>query len=106
MRRSLLIFTLLMVGGCAARSGPQQQSQFPTRIEAYDNATVASALVFDPPVISNQPAPDLSRDDRGIAAFAGYDEGITTFFYLRINDRQLLDDHDRGQYERRAVSET
>jgi hypothetical protein len=114
MRWSLLIFTLLLAGGCA--TSRQTASNAPAReattctVASDGDAVAASALVFDPPVTSIQPAPQLARDERGIAAFAGYDEGITTFFYLRVNDRQLLDSGGRGgdfgQYERRAVSET
>ena len=112
MRASSLIFTLLLAGGCVTtrHAASTAQPTAPSSASVFDDATVAAALVFDPPVMSNQPAPQLSRENRGIAAFAGYDEGFTTFYHLRVNDRQLLDSGGRGgdfgQYERRAVSET
>ena len=71
-----------------------------------DSAIVAAALVFDPPVIASEPAPSLDRDGRELSAFVGYDQSVTTFYYLRNNDRQSFDDPINGRFERRAVSES
>lgn len=70
----------------------------------------AAALVVDPPVLAGNPVVDLSREDRGPAAFAGFEDSTTTFYYLGIDD-WYSDDNGRrdGQnedFQRHAVSET
>ncbi len=67
------------------------------------DVVVASALVFDPPVIADDAPLELNRADRGPAAVVGYDELIEEVFYIRLDDRQRSDGFDR--YERRAVTE-
>jgi hypothetical protein len=73
--------------------------------DPFDDATSASALVFDPPMLAGDWAPDLARDTRQPSAFLGYDEVTTTYFYLRTDDRQVVTDWQGDRYERRAISE-
>jgi len=107
---SILVISL---AGCAmqpASVAPVQQ------VRTYTDVT-ATALAFDPPVLAGYPEVDLSRDGRGPAAFDGFQEGSTTYYYLRSDDwysdfsgqgggrgggRGLNSDN----YQRRAVSET
>lgn len=63
----------------------------------------ASALVFDPPVVWDMPALNLSRVGRQPEAFWGYDQGTTTFYYLRSEDHQF--DNSLDGVDRRAVTE-
>lgn len=66
-------------------------------------STVASsALVFDPPLTLSEPRLDLSRQLRGEAAFAGFEDSTVTYFYVRTDDRQTNDFTDR--YAREGYS--
>jgi len=104
MRLVPIIFLAVMLAGCAA----QQTGVSPDQpvMAAYTNGG-AGALAFDPPVLAGVPRLDLSRDDRGPAAYAGYQDTTTTFYYLRVDDRQG-DRRCRSRYgyDREAVSET
>jgi hypothetical protein len=84
-------------------------------------AVPAAALVFDPPMIQNDPPLQLSRADRQPSAFLGYDGPIVESYYIRFDDRQVgygLNGRFSGSgggrfgasgnfdmYERRAVTE-
>jgi len=46
----------------------------------------AAALAFDPPILAGENRLDLSRDGRDTAAFAGYQDTTTTFYFLSVND--------------------
>ena len=103
---SLLAITL---GGCASQTASVAPVQQPI---VYSEAD-ASALAFDPPVLAGTPRVDLSRDGREPTAFEGFDEGATTYYYLRTDD--IYSDFAGGggrrggnldNYNRRAVSET
>jgi hypothetical protein len=99
MRLVGVILMVLVVGaGCA-------RLQQPTGIHRYGDH-IASSLAFDPPVIADEPALELSRAGRGTTAFVGFEEVITTHFYLRTDDHQRFYDRDGGHFDRRAVSET
>lgn len=116
MNRAMLFLTYLLAAGCAARpTGPSsqrgQQDQDAGTVQASDtidaereyHAVPASALVFSPPLAPPDLEPALARSGRDVSAFLGYDEIITEYFYLRVDDRQS--DTFRDNYERRAVSE-
>jgi hypothetical protein len=98
---------VLVLGGCAVQPKAVSSRQRPG--DGYSLAT-AGALALDPPVLAGAPRLDLSRDDRGPAAFAGFEDSSTTFYYLRVDDwysdfnggRDRL----RDDFGRRAVSET
>jgi hypothetical protein len=137
LRRSLLIFAFagLTVGcqttrptapvaerpsssssSCACSSAPV--AVVPAREE---QAVVASALVFDPPVAADQPPLELSRAEREPRVSVGYDGPIIENYWVRTDDRQMTSTgftgvHGSGsggpnsgriydQFERRAVTE-
>src|SRR5262245_38018354 len=104
-----LILTLLsLAGGCSSPQLPKKaaagQEEPVTVVLASYQPVRAGALVFDPPVISDQPPLDLTRDDRNPGAFVGYEPLTATFFYVRTDDLQG-DQFGRngGLYQRRAV---
>jgi hypothetical protein len=87
-----ILLGFMTVSGCASKP-PQSvvivnssATVEPARI--YDDA-VAAALVYDPPVVANSPRIEISREGRAPEAFAGYEELTTTYYYLRVDDRQL-----------------
>ena len=107
MRCLALVLAGMLLTGCAGRA------KAPARVEAREverenywyEARTASALAFDPPVVASAVTRDLSREGRGPSAYVGYDEVVTTRFYLRQDDRQVIYGDDAGRFERRAVSE-
>jgi hypothetical protein len=112
----MLILTAWL-SGCAARADLSEspatqidalgaQIDAPAAMVAIQPAEIsapAAALVFSPPITLNQPPLDLSRDRRAPAAWAGFEERVTTFLYVRIDDYQTQ--HHRERYDRRATSE-
>lgn len=110
MRWSLLLILFPIVSfGCASRPvEPAHSCQTshdcpPVATVAIEDSAVAAALVFDPPVMVNNPPLNLSRSARNPAAFVSFDQTITTFYFLRSNDRQII---GAAPYaERRAVTE-
>jgi len=88
-----LVILISCLGGCAAK--PQAQTP---PLREYEPA-LASALVLDP-AIPSAPAIDLARASRQAEAFVGYDSLISTYSYLRIDDRQRS---DGDRYERRSI---
>ena len=116
------LLSILLVGGgvgCSHSKKPSRADRDEIRRDARDavsdstdtydlpqhyDAVTASALVFDPPV-ADVSAQALVRDGREPSAFVGYDSLITTYFYLRIDDRIREGDGRGDRYERRAVSE-
>ena len=87
----------LGVAGCATQPPPvpQQASYVPV---------AAAALAFDPPIASDQPLPDTSRDGRSPSAFVGYEESVTTVssVYQRDEIRAANGDFDRRAYTGRT----
>ena len=92
---------LLILGGCASRSGPR------TPVTTYEDSP-ATSLVFDPVNPGDGVAINLWRDGRGPAAFAGYEGLTTTYIDVRTYDRQTNDGSDfylrRTWMERVGVS--
>lgn len=105
---SVLLLGVTLVG-CASIPQPQPAA-VASVASVYDDA-VAAALVYDPPVVVNSPKFDVSREGRGPAAYAGFDEVIATSYYLRIDDRQLGygdwhgHSHNNDRFERQAITE-
>jgi hypothetical protein len=95
MRRVLATITAVMLAGCAA---PAQKASEPVAVPLTSSSSASSALAFDPPVTQFEPTPDLSRSTHGTAAFAGFEDTTTTYFYVRTDDRQTQD--DTGRFER------
>jgi len=71
----------------------------------YEGA-VAASLVYGPAAPPYSGQIDLSREGRAPAAYAGFDDVITTYYYLYQDDRQLQcggQSHDR--FERQAITQ-
>ncbi len=106
VKRTGLIIALALLAGCAAHqpmNAARSTPRAPTLDELAQPASASSALVFDPPVTLGMPQLDLSRDQRQPQAFWGYDEGSTTAYYIRTEDRQIDDSFDG--IHRQAISE-
>src|SRR4051794_20671548 len=111
---AFILLGLMTVGGCASKPQPVvmiNSTATPEPAHIYDDA-VAAALVYDPPVTANSPRIEISREGRAPAAFAGYEELTTTFYYLRVDDRQLnyggsngSGGHNNDRFERQAITE-
>jgi hypothetical protein len=99
MRIVLILMSGLLVCGCAS----QRQAPAPTTqaVPSYEPSG-ASALIFEPTSPAG-PRIDLARRDRQPGAFGGYETLISTYFYLRVDDRQRS---DGDRYERRNITET
>lgn len=107
MRCLALIVVGMLFTGCASRAKTSQPAEArvePERMDYWYEATTASALAFDPPIVASAVTPDLSRAGREPSAYVGFDSVITTHFYLRTDDRQVIYGEDAGRYERRAIS--
>lgn len=98
IRRALLIFCV-MVTGCAAQRG---NSAKPQAAMEYEPAS-ASALAFDSPVAPLYPLPGLERGPREPSAFAGYQDTVTEFFAVSVDDHQSSDPYN-DTYDRESVS--
>jgi hypothetical protein len=108
MRCLALIIAAMLLTGCAGRAKTSQRLQAPPEAELVNYwyaPSTASALAFDPPVVASAVTPNLSREGRETTAYVGYDEVITTHFYLRYDDRQVIHGSGPERYERRAISE-
>jgi len=108
MRCLALIIGGMLLAGCASRGKTSPPVALQPEVERENywyEARTASALAFPPPVVVDAVTPDLSRAGRGEAAYVGFDEVITTHFYLRHDDRQVIQGSGPDRYERRAISE-
>jgi hypothetical protein len=108
MRCLALIVAGMLLTGCASRAKTSQRvvDRPEAELASYRyEPTSAAALAFDPTVVASAVTPNLSRDGREPSAYVGYDEVITTYFYLRNDDRQIIRGEGAGRYERRAISE-
>ncbi len=114
----LISIFALTLAGCASHQ-PSAVSDHPltdsqgsiSASQPRYSPSPAAVLAFDPPALAGSPRLDLSREDRGPAAFAGFEDESTTFFYLRVDDWFSDNLHgsslpSRDQYQRRSVSET
>jgi hypothetical protein len=104
----------LALAGCASQSPSAQPVQPIQQSHGYDNAP-AAVLAFDPPALAGSPQLDLSRDDRGTAAFLGYEDATTTYYSLTTNDwysdftgggGRLGRGFNPDYYQRQAVSQS
>ena len=111
MRLPLLILSGLLFAGCASQPAQIVVINAPPPVPTakapiYDEA-VSAALVFPPPITQDGPRLDLSREGRDQAAFAGFEDVITTFYYMRQDDYQSSygHHHNNDQFQREAISE-
>ena len=105
MRWGVSILVAFFAAGCTTSRGQQVPAQpIAQSASTYDDA-VAASLVFEPPIVASQPRIDFSRDGRAAEAFAGFEEIISTYYYLRVDDRQLdYNGHSHDRFERRAIT--
>src|SRR5580704_3830721 len=115
---TLIAILALTLAGCASHQPGAASNQPLANSQGSASApqtgyspSPAAALAFDPPALAGSPRLDLSREDRGPAAFAGFEDETTTFYYLRVDDWLSDDLHgsslpSRDNYQRRSVSET
>ena len=105
MRWGLITISGFLLAGCASKPPVQVVTAPSPRV--YDDA-VAAALVFDPPAISDGQRLNVTREGRSQAAFGGFDELITTFYYLRVDDyQQGFNGNCRNsdRFQREAITE-
>ena len=109
MRCVALLIASMLLTGCASRAKTSQPVVVappePERENYWYEARTASALAFPPPVVANAVTPNLSREGRERTAYVGFDSVITTYHYLRYDDRQVIQGDGPERYERRAISE-
>ena len=99
MRRSLFVIVGgVLLTGCAS-SKPAPTVSCPRQ---YLPA-VAGALAFDPPVGAG--TPDLSREDRGPAAFGGFQSLTTEYYDVQTYDNQEYYDRSGGNYSRQVIGD-
>jgi hypothetical protein len=89
---------VLLAGGCATQQAPKSAA---APMAAQRTAT---ALAFDPPILSGQPRLDLSRETREPSAFVGYDSVTTSSFDVYTDNRQSNEPGESG-YDRDSVTE-
>jgi hypothetical protein len=75
----------MLLTGCAFEQEPETVAPPPQVTVSYAPAN-STALSFDPPVLAGSPRLDLSRDGRGPAAFAGFNESTTEYYSLTTYD--------------------
>ena len=115
--RVIMITLFLWVAGCRSQSPRHEPAEALSPEPEYE-AVAASALVFDPPMVQDEPPLELSRADRQPGVVMGYEELTAEYFSIRLDDRQISDGGGfRGgggrfgssgsfdRYERRAVTE-
>ena len=103
MRLSIIILASVLLTGCAAhQEAVSTDQQLDQRTYAPG---AAAALAFDPPVLAGSPRVDLSRDDRQPAAFAGYQDTTTTFYFVNWDDKQDANPQD-ARMDREVTSQS
>ncbi len=105
MRAGITIIALMsLAAGCASKPRVSSREMRHEAELQYAETGSAGALAFDPPIAQGGPRLNLSRSSRQPSAFVGFDQTVTTFFYVRSDDRQT-EDHRNDRFERRAISE-
>ena len=92
--------------GCASASSRTASAPLPVaqQASAYDGA-IAASLVYTPPIAAYGEQGDFSREGRAPAAYAGFDDVITTHYYLFQDDRQQKwGGLNRDRFERQAIT--
>jgi hypothetical protein len=87
---------VVLVGGCAS---VRSQSAVVPDESAVREPAAATALVFEPPLIQDQPAMPMWREPRHPAAFVGFQSVTSTVVHVRTIDRQS---NWGDRFERRA----
>jgi hypothetical protein len=104
MRWGASILLAITTAGCASKQ--TQPTSAAAAPHIYDDA-VAAALVYDPPVVADSPRLEISREGRAPTAYAGFEDITTTFYYLRVDDRQQSygSGWHNDRFERQAITE-
>jgi hypothetical protein len=89
----------LVLTGCAT----QQPAVMPVSNTPQPITGGSSALAFDVPITFSEPPIEISRDDRGPAAFMGFDQPSTSYYDTFSYNRQSSDRSDR--YVQESVTE-
>jgi hypothetical protein len=97
-----IVLALVCVSGCQKKRPPLTGPWHEARLAYEDNGREV-ALAMDPPVTQDNPPLMLVRDLRERSAFVGFDQGSTTFFWIRMDDRQT-EDVRNDRLERRSVT--
>ncbi|HEV7298606.1 MAG TPA: hypothetical protein VGN72_04515 [Tepidisphaeraceae bacterium] len=99
MRSLAVILSLGLITGCASHRDKTTAPPPPVAQLSQPSA----ALAFDVPGMQPLPEYVFARDLRQHAAYVGFDTAITTYAYVRTDDRQYI--YDRfTDFERQAVS--
>jgi hypothetical protein len=98
----MLITLCALTTGCASHRSHVAADRQEANLRYVDAGS--PAMAFDPPIVLGAPRLNLNRDLCQPQAFVGFDQTVTTFFYVRSDDRQT-EDHRNDRYERRAISE-
>src|SRR5215469_7811078 len=75
----------LFLTGCAFEQEPESVAP-PQQVTVSYTPANSTALTFDPPVLAGTPRLDLSREGRGPAAFAGFNQSTTEYYSLTTFD--------------------
>jgi hypothetical protein len=104
-----MLMMLVLIAGCATEPPQAEVAVEPV----YDDA-VAASLVYEPAVTLSSPRVEVAREGRANEAYAGFEDVISTFYWLRVDDRQVDYGANRtrsgargwsgDRYERRAIS--
>jgi hypothetical protein len=101
MRRLLpLLLGGLLLSGCAASHPTPVASEVPQH--SYFPAS-STALAFDPPIGAGM-VPYLSRENRDVSAYGGFQSLSTETYDVQTDDDQLFFNNN-STYERRVVSD-
>jgi hypothetical protein len=98
----IVVAALVFIAGCQRKRPPVAGSWHEARL-GYQDSGREAALAMDPPIIQDNPRLMLARDIRERSAFVGFDQGSTTFFWVRMDDRQT-EDVRNDRFERRSVT--
>jgi hypothetical protein len=83
-----MILAAIVLTGCAHQQPAMPAGNIPP-------PSSAAALAFDPPLAMYDAPIDLSRADRGEAAFAGYEDESISYYGIYSDNRQASDGSDQ-----------
>ena len=101
VRNLLLLMLVADFTGCATEQPAMQAVNTSPVIQQPIYAS--AALAFDAPITLSSPYIDISRDDRGLAALVGFEEGNTSTYDVINDNRQGAD--CSSNYIRESITE-
>jgi hypothetical protein len=94
--------------GCASTQSARPEAPSPVAQRVDDDGAVVASLLLEPPLVASEPKIEISRQGRAPQAYAGFEEIISTYYYLRVDDRQLNYSNSGGRshdrFEREAIT--